>query len=120
MKLIECPVSRTLAFIEGKWKPIILHELMAGSLRASEIARRVPEATPKVLTEQLRELERDGILARESTPGFPPHVEYSFTLFGETLRPVMKELCHWGEKKEVIALAAKKRNRPMAKTDAVL
>lgn len=102
MKFEECPVARTLHFIGGKWKPLILHELMSGPLRASELARRVPEASAKVLTEQLRELENDGLIAREVRPQFPPHVEYSFTEFGQTLRPALLALCKWGERSDVI------------------
>jgi len=109
MKFEECPVARALLFIGGKWKPLILHELMGGPLRASELARRVPQAKPKVLTEQLRELERDGLISREVQPHYPPHVEYSFTSFGQSLRPSLRALCHWGEKDEVKSRAVQKR-----------
>jgi DNA-binding HxlR family transcriptional regulator len=97
MKLNECPVSRTLQFFNGKWKPLILNELKAGQLRAGELARRIPEATPKVLTQQLRELERDGIVMRRVLPRVPPHVEYKLSAFGVTLKPVLNSLCKWGE-----------------------
>lgn len=109
MKFEECPVARTLLFIGGKWKPLILHELMAGPLRASELARRVPEAKPKVLTEQLRELERDGLIAREVQPHYPPHVEYSFTPFGQSLRPSLRALCKWGLRTDVVSRSVQKR-----------
>jgi DNA-binding HxlR family transcriptional regulator len=97
MKLKDCPVSRTLRFFDGKWKPLILNELRAGRLRAGELARRVPEVTPKVLTQQLRELERDGIVSRLVLPKVPPHVEYTLSRFGQTLSPLLEALCKWGE-----------------------
>src|SRR5450432_4802216 len=97
MKLKDCPVSRALRFFDGKWKPLILNELKAGRLRAGELAQRIPEVTPKVLTQQLRELERDGIVSRLVLPKVPPHVEYMLSPFGLTLKPLLKSLCKWGE-----------------------
>src|SRR5450432_1864428 len=97
MKLKDCPVSRALRFFDGKWKPLILNELKAGPLRAGELARRIPEVTPKVLTQQLRELERDGVISRLVLPRVPPHVEYTLSPFGLTLRPVLNSLCKWGQ-----------------------
>jgi DNA-binding HxlR family transcriptional regulator len=97
MKLKDCPVSRTLHFFDGKWKPLILNELKTEPLRASELARRIPEVTPKVLTQQLRELERDGVISRLVLPRVPPHVEYKLSPFGLTLKPVLNALCKWGE-----------------------
>jgi len=97
MKLADCPVSRTLRFFDGKWKPLILNELKGGPLRTGELARRIPEVTGKVLTQQLRELERDGIVSRRILPRVPPHVEYKLSAFGLTLKPVLNTLCKWGE-----------------------
>jgi DNA-binding HxlR family transcriptional regulator len=97
MKLNECPVSRTLRFFDGKWKPLILNELKNGSLRPGELARKIPEATPKMLTQQLRELERDGVVLRRVFPELPPHVEYALSPFGRTLKPVLLSLSKWGE-----------------------
>lgn len=82
MKLNECPVSRTLRFFDGKWEPLILNELKRGAVRAGELARRIPEVTPKVLPQQLRELEQDGLVSRRGFPKAPPHVEYSLSPFG--------------------------------------
>ncbi|HEU5080346.1 MAG TPA: helix-turn-helix domain-containing protein [Opitutaceae bacterium] len=118
MKFEECPVARALHFIGGKWKPLILHELMGGPLRASELARRVPEVLPKVLTEQLRQLESDGLIAREVRPQFPPHVEYSFTEFGQSLRPSLRELCKWGERSDVQAVVARRTGARASSEDA--
>jgi DNA-binding HxlR family transcriptional regulator len=98
MKLDECPITHTLSFIGGKWKPLILHQLREGPLRPGELAKRIPEVTLKVLTQQLRELERDGIIIRKVFPVVPPHVEYDFSPFGQSLRPVLKALCLWGER----------------------
>ena len=97
MKLNECPVSRTLRFFDGKWKPLILNELKNGSLRPAELARKIPEVTPKMLTQQLRELERDGVVLRRVFPKAPPHVEYALSPLGRTLKPVLLSLSKWGE-----------------------
>ena len=66
MRLSECPVRATINVIEGKWKPIIVNALKQGKLRFGQLRRHVPEATRKVLTEQLRELEQDHVIARKS------------------------------------------------------
>ena len=98
MKLTECPVRTALNVIGGKWKPVILYHLMLGKKRYSELQKLIPEASQKVLTQQLRELERDSIILRQVLPGVPQKVEYSMTSYGETLRSVLEALCHWGEK----------------------
>lgn len=90
-------MSRTLRFFDGKWKPLILNELKTGALRPGELARRIPEVTPKMLTQQLRELERDGVVLRRVLPAVPPHVEYTLSPLGLTLKPVLVTLCKWGE-----------------------
>jgi len=86
-----------LKVIGGKWKPVILYHVMNGKKRFGELRRLMPDASQKMLTQQLRELERDGIIARQIYPEAPPKVEYALTQFGQTLRPVMRELCKWGE-----------------------
>jgi DNA-binding HxlR family transcriptional regulator len=95
MLLKDCPVSAALDIIGGKWKPMILYQLMGGKKRFSELQKLVPEATQKMLTQQLRELERDGVISRKVYPTVPPRVEYSFTAGGRTLRPVLRALCNW-------------------------
>jgi DNA-binding HxlR family transcriptional regulator len=92
----DCPVRTALQVIGGKWKPIILFYLFDGSRRFGELRRLLPDATQKMLTQQLRELERDGIVARKVYHQVPPRVEYSLTSYGKTLRGVMSELCKWG------------------------
>lgn len=91
----------TLQVIGGKWKPIIIHRLgTEGTLRFSEVKRSIPNITQKMLTQQLRELEADGIVHREVYPQVPPKVEYSLTELGQTIMPVIKNLCLWGKKYE--------------------
>jgi DNA-binding HxlR family transcriptional regulator len=98
MKLELCPVRNTFKIIGGKWKAVIIYELMQGPLRSGELRRRLPDATKKVITEQLRQLERDGIVARKSVSEKSLKVEYGLTRFGRTLKPVLRELCRWGSK----------------------
>jgi DNA-binding HxlR family transcriptional regulator len=94
----QCPVSTALRVIAGKWKPLILRELKGGSLRYSQLQRRIPEASQKVLTSQLRALERDGLIQRKVFQESMLHTEYSMTPYGKTLRPALLELARWGQK----------------------
>jgi DNA-binding HxlR family transcriptional regulator len=96
----NCPVETTLAVIGGKWKPLILWRLKSGVWRFGELQRLVPGVTRKMLTQHLRELERDGIVARKVYSEVPLKVEYSLTLYGRTLKPLLKELCDWGRRHE--------------------
>jgi DNA-binding HxlR family transcriptional regulator len=99
VRLERCPVRPALDVLGGKWKPIVLHHLIHdGTLRFGQLRRFLPDATQKMLTQQLRELERDGIVARKVYHQVPPKVEYSLTAYGRTLVPVMAELCKWGRK----------------------
>src|SRR5439155_24170748 len=98
MRPAHCPVRPALDIIGGKWKPIVIHNLLDGKKRFGELRRLLPDATQKMLTQQLRELEGDGIVARKVYHQVPPKVEYSLTSYGETLIPVMTELCKWGQK----------------------
>jgi DNA-binding HxlR family transcriptional regulator len=100
-KLGECPVETTLAVIGGKWKPLILWHLGEDSVRRFlELQRLIPGITRKMLTQHLRELERDGIVARRIFNEMPLRVEYSLTKYGQTLRPLLRALCHWGLRHE--------------------
>ncbi|WP_251860826.1 helix-turn-helix domain-containing protein [Clostridium sp. Marseille-Q2269] len=93
-----CPVSVTVNLIGGKWKAVILWHLMEQSvLRFNELSKYVKQATPKMLTQQLRELERDGLINRKVYPVVPPKVEYSLTDFGKSMAPILKSLSAWGE-----------------------
>lgn len=100
-KKYYCNVELTLLVIGGKWKPIIIYRLgHEGTLRFSEMKRSIPNITQKMLTQQLRELEADGVVHREVYPQVPPKVEYSLTELGRSVMPVIKSLCGWGEKYE--------------------
>lgn len=95
-KKINCPVTATLELIGGKWKTIILYCLSTSTKRFGEIAVRIPNISRKVLTEQLKELENDGLILREHYKEIPPRVEYSLTDLGKSLSPVFRELEIWG------------------------
>jgi DNA-binding HxlR family transcriptional regulator len=92
-----CPVTTTLSVIGGKWKPIILYIIRGEKKRFGEIKKLLPTITQKMLTQQLRELERDGIIDRKVYPVVPPKVEYSLTPYGRTLMPILNSMAEWGE-----------------------
>ncbi len=91
-----CPVTATVSIIGGKWKPIILWILFQEKRRFGELKKFIPKITQKMLTQQLRELERDGIVHREVYPVVPPQVEYSLTQKGFTLAPILQAMEKWG------------------------
>ncbi|WP_407947130.1 winged helix-turn-helix transcriptional regulator [[Phormidium ambiguum] IAM M-71] len=90
-------VQTTLKVLGGKWKILILWHLKDETRRFSELKRLIPEITEKMLMQQLRELEKDGIVNRNVYSEVPPKVEYSFTEYGLSLKPVLQVLCNWGE-----------------------
>lgn len=90
-------VQATLNVLGGKWKILILWHLRDEVRRFSELKRLMPEITEKMLVQQLRELEKDGIVNRNVYSEVPPRVEYSFTDYGLSLKPVLQVLCNWGE-----------------------
>ena len=94
--VFSCPVEASLSIIGGKYKAIILWHLMNGTLRYSELRHLLPQATPKMLTQQLRELEKDAVIHREVYPVVPPKTEYSLTEYGQSLSPVIRAMCDWG------------------------
>jgi DNA-binding HxlR family transcriptional regulator len=93
---LNCPVDATLRLIGGKYKSLILWHLISGALRHGELHKLIPQATPKMLTQQLRELESDNLLSREVFPVVPPKVEYSLTDFGRSLQPILTAMYEWG------------------------
>ncbi|MBD3887227.1 winged helix-turn-helix transcriptional regulator [Phormidium tenue FACHB-886] len=93
----HCPVEVTLEVISGRWKCVILWWLRRDAKRFGELKSLIPKITQKVLTQQLRELEEDGLIHREAYREAPPRVEYSLTAYGETLRPITELLCDWGK-----------------------
>ena len=92
------PVGVTLNVIGGKWKILILWHLHNKSLRFSELKNNLNGITQKMLTQELRELEKDKIVLRKVYPVIPPKVEYSLSRYGKTLEPVLQILCDWGQK----------------------
>lgn len=93
---IRCPVVTTQNLIGGKWKILILYHLGQGTKRFNELQRALPRIAQATLTQQVRELERDGLVHREVYAVVPPKVEYSLTLIGRRFLPVMEAMCAWG------------------------
>ena len=95
---LSCGIRMTMCLIGAKWKPCLIDVLRDGAKRPSEIHKNIPEATPRVLNQQLRELEEHGIIKKEVFPVLPPHSEYSLTELGRELLPIIDMLDEWGEK----------------------
>ncbi|PWG05147.1 winged helix-turn-helix transcriptional regulator [Polaribacter aquimarinus] len=95
-EISDCPITTTLSFIGGRWKTIILYIIADRTFRFGEISARIPAISRKVLTEQLKELVKDGILNRQKFNETPPRVEYSVTEFGKSLKDVLSEMEKWG------------------------
>ncbi|MCH1641430.1 winged helix-turn-helix transcriptional regulator [Paenibacillus timonensis] len=96
-KKYNISVEATLEVIGGKWKCVILCHLTHGRKRTSELKRLMPDITQKMLTQQLRELESDGVIHRIVYQEVPPRVEYELSEYGESLRGILDALCAWGE-----------------------
>jgi len=97
-KNYTCSFEITIDLIGGKWKPLIIWHLGSkGTQRFNELKRLIPGITQKMITQQLRELEADNLVVRTVYPQVPPKVEYSLTEFGESLMPILKLMCKWGE-----------------------
>lgn len=94
-----CPVELTLDLIGGRWKPVILAHLKEGVHRYGELRRRMPLISEKMLTQQLRELESDGLVRRDAFEERPPRVEYALTAEGAALGPALQLLYEWGERR---------------------
>ncbi|WP_242140741.1 helix-turn-helix domain-containing protein [Sphingomonas sp. TREG-RG-20F-R18-01] len=93
-----CPVEAAISIIDGKWKCVILwHLLKGGIFRFNELVRVMPGITPRTLTNQLREMEADGLIYRVVYAQVPPKVEYSLSERGRTLTPILEELKIWGD-----------------------
>lgn len=95
-ELPYCPVATTVDLIGNKWKLLIMRELLKGTQRFNAIHKAVDGISQKVLTENLRKMEQDGIVAREVFPEVPPRVEYSLTDLGESLRSIISSMSDWG------------------------
>lgn len=92
----SCPVELALKAIGGRWKVLILRELFVGVRRFGELHRALHGVTQKMLTQQLREMEQDGLINRHVYQQVPPKVEYSLTPIGETLKPILASMHEWG------------------------
>ncbi len=109
------PVGRVesiMGIIAGKWKPAIIYALvMKGTLRFNELRRMIPRVSQRMLTQQLRDLERHGLVARAFYPQIPPRVEYSVTALGRSLHPIFKSVCDWADKNFADVESALARHR---------
>jgi DNA-binding HxlR family transcriptional regulator len=95
-KTYNCPIEAAVDVFGGKWKALILWWLQERTWRFAELRRQIPGITEKMLTQQLRELEADGIVDRRVYPTVPPKVEYSLTEYGWSLKRALREICDWG------------------------
>ncbi|WP_017638006.1 winged helix-turn-helix transcriptional regulator [Staphylococcus sp. E463] len=96
-KTYNCPVEAVISLIGGKYKPIILWYLLNNTLRFNEIQRLLPQASPKMLSQQLKELQKEGFIEKVIYPDVPPKTEYYMTDYGKTLEHILNEMCNWGE-----------------------
>lgn len=94
--LYNCPLEVTLELVGGKYKCLILWHLIDKTLRFSELSRLIPQATPKMMAAQLKELEKNGLITRTVYPEVPPKVEYKLSELGKTLMPILDVMCDWG------------------------
>ena len=92
----NCPVVATLDIIGGKYKALILWHLVDGTRRFGELRKLIPQATQKMLTQQLRELEEDNLVIRTVYPVVPPKVEYQLSDLGKSIKPILDAMRHWG------------------------
>jgi DNA-binding HxlR family transcriptional regulator len=90
-----CPIEELMDMIGGRWKVFILWELIQNPRRSSELRKSIPPITQKVFTEQIRDLEESGLVKRTIYPTVPPRVEYEPTELGQSLREILKSMCHW-------------------------
>jgi len=96
--ITKCPIDFTIDVLGGKWKPLILYHLLEGTKRFGTLQRLLPQVTRRMLTQHLRELERDGIVHRQVYTQVPPMVEYSLTALGRSLEPVLLTMLDWGQR----------------------
>lgn len=95
-KLPSCPVETTLLLIGEKWKVLIIRELLSGTKRFGELKKSIGSITQKVLTQNLRTMEEDGLIVRKVYAEVPPKVEYTLTDFGLSLKPILDSMYKWG------------------------
>lgn len=100
--IANCPLTSALMLISGRWKLIIIWQLNKGVCRFGELNRAIPLVTEKMLTDQLRELERNGFVTRTVFAEVPPRVEYQLTPLAQSLVPILEQLFTWGEQHEAV------------------
>lgn len=100
-RVIDTPFGYTLSLLSGKWKMVVLYLLFEEqTIRFNELRRQVGNITYKMLSDQLKELEADGLVIRNEYPQVPPKVEYSLSERGKSLMPVLDAMCNWGQKNQ--------------------
>ena len=99
----KCPFYTTQRLIQGKWAILILHYLSEGPLRFNALQRKMPKMTHATLSNQLKQLEAEGLIARTVYGDIPPKVEYSLTETGQSLRPIIEAMWTWGEQYQAAA-----------------
>ncbi len=114
----QCPVEACLDVVGGKWKGVILFHLLAGTQRFGQLRRMLSSVTPRVLSQQLRELEADGLIDRKDFHTVPPRVDYSLTPLGATLEPLLRLMRAWGTAHTDAILANKLAARQVTDGDA--
>lgn len=102
----NCPIARTMHYIGGKWKPFILARLVVGRMRFGRLAVQVPSISRKILSQQLKELEADGLVIRYSYAEKPPRVEYELSDLGKTVIPVLTAMTEWAAQIEDAGIAS--------------
>jgi DNA-binding HxlR family transcriptional regulator len=112
-----CSVEAALEAIGGKWKGGILFHLLDGTKRFSELRRLMPGITQRALTQQLRELESDGVVSRKVYAQVPPRVDYSLTALGQALKPIVKLLGQWGDRYQ-LEMQARSRKAERSRREA--
>jgi DNA-binding HxlR family transcriptional regulator len=95
-ELPACPVATTVWMIGNKWKLLILRNLLVGPNRFNELRKTISGISQKVLTDNLRSMEQDGIITRTVYPEVPPRVEYALSELGDTMRPIIMAMAQWG------------------------
>jgi len=106
----NCPLTSSLLLISGRWKLIIIWQLKDGTLRFGDLQKAIPHTSKKMLTQQLKELENDGLVSRKVYPEVPPRVEYTLTSLASSLMPILESLLNWGVDHNIIEHV--KKNRP--------
>lgn len=97
-KNVSCPVEATLHVIAGRWKVMVIHQLLEGTKRFNQLQRELSGITHRTLTKQLREMEEQGLIIRKDYQEIPPRVEYRLSPLGESLKPILFAMHEWAEK----------------------